>query len=652
MALQSASNASNAAHVENKVLKKGVKMGGAAGGHLSKTSRKLAKYSAAKYLQGATRLHSDMMSLDTEHCLHASADSLASDGTPGHQAQQGNHSRHLQHHQLGADGHHQQMRSGSPTSFSSSNHHQKSRLSISSIARTTTTCLSSSSQPTSDYSSTNCSIPITYVPHSSLATTNNNNNNNNYSNNNSNNNQSSRLLSCAKSIDTAGYSIITEEGSTSSSSGAPPLNSSTVALRCLEGELEPDVNEHSPLPVVNNNFSSSSNATNDLLPSANRSPSLHQQTVPPESPCRCDHNYRLRNEAMMQQQQQQYQPTTTSTAAAPAAAKRHSLAQQNQGRRCLLSPSRAKSFSMSISASPNDANQRALCSGRAGAPFDRYRAQSTDSTLNEPTSPSVHQLSAAAAAVDDDDDDADDVGESATATTTSALDSANRVNNDAGAASHRGSRRARGYSLAGATTTATTDCVVDFHHRLPPSDSTVIAIDTNYRHMQRMPAEATNGGGAVLPNDGFDQPESELVIATAGDLAVVELVPVHHCNHNANGGLAQQQQQIHHDHPPAALTVVNITSTTPNELPMSNNKELKEDSTSSSGSTTQPNHNHQPNHRESKGSRKRKPHKQSSEHSNPSPSPHQSRLYQKESIESKRERKAAKTLAIITGTFF
>ncbi|XP_017490105.1 PREDICTED: 5-hydroxytryptamine receptor-like, partial [Rhagoletis zephyria] len=199
--------------------------------------------------------------------------------------------------------------------------------------------------------------------------------------------------------------------------------------------------------------------------------------------------------------------------------------------------------------------------------------------------------------------------------------------------------------------------------RKPGNKVTLVALQSasnasNAAHVEnkvlkkgRMPAEATNGGGAVLPNDGFDQPESELVIATAGDLAVVELVPVHHCNHNANGGLAQQQQQqqqIHHDHPPAALTVVNITSTTPNELPMSNNKELKEDSTSSSGSTTQPNHNHQPNHRESKGSRKRKPHKQSSEHSNPSPSPHQSRLYQKESIESKRERKAAKTLAIIT----
>ncbi|KAJ6224743.1 hypothetical protein RDWZM_003288 [Blomia tropicalis] len=69
--MQTNSNASNP-NVETKVLK-GMN-------NMSKTSKRLAKYSAAKYLQKqGSRLASDMMSLDTDHqYLRASADSLAS----------------------------------------------------------------------------------------------------------------------------------------------------------------------------------------------------------------------------------------------------------------------------------------------------------------------------------------------------------------------------------------------------------------------------------------------------------------------------------------------------------------------------------------------------------------------------------------------
>lgn len=631
------------------MTKKGA-FGNAAGHHLSKTSRKLAKYSAAKYLQGTNRLHSDMMSLDTEHCLHTSADSFASDGgvtSSGAQLQANHHSSNKKHHQLGDD----QMRPTSPTasfSTSSNNHYQKSRLSISSIARTTTTCLSSSStQPTSDplSTATNCSTTFGVVLQSPLAT-----------------NQSSRFLSsCTKATaDSTGYSIITEEGS-SSSSGAlpPPLNGGPVALGCLEGELEPDVNEHSPLPVVSSSISDKS-TTNDLIHSANASAlSLHHQTFS-ESPCRCDHSYQLHNKETMQQQH--YQLTATA-----ATSKRHSLAQQSneQSRGWpLSSPSRAKSLSMSIS--PNDANQRALLCGRMGALFDRYRAQSTEERL-EPAALQPSVLSALA----DDDDDAD---ESATATaTTSALDSANRVNNDAGTSSAAAFRQGRGYSLAN------TDCVADFVHRLP-SDSNLIAIDTNYCQSKPDEALPTNCSGVgqvqkqcttvLCNNECSASTQSPSVICTVSDHAstVVQLSPMmHRCIHSANGGLSQQQHITSNPtstSSSAALTVANIGTTTQPILSMptasttiitttersaSSNKQLKEDSTSSSGSTSQPN---QSNHRVKGNSKKKSPNKESSEHSNPSPSPHQSRLYQKESIESKRERKAAKTLAIITGTYF
>lgn len=649
IALKSASNASNAVQVESKVLtKKGV-IGNAAGHHLSKTSRKLAKYSAAKYLQGNSRLHSDMMSLDTEHCLHTSADSLASDGavtSGGVQLHRNHLNSNNKHQQLGAD----QIRPTSPTasfSTSSNQHYQKSRLSISSIARTTTTCLSSSStQPTSDplSTTTNCSTITTFgvVLQSPLAT-----------------NQSSRFLSsCTKSAaDTTGYSIITEEGS-SSSSGAlpPPLNGASVALGCLEGELEPDVNEHSPLPVVNSSICDK-NTTNDLLHSANGSPlSLHHQTFS-ESPCRCDHSYQLDNEESVQH----YHPS--------AASKRHSLAQQhqgNEGRGWPLSwPSRAKSLSMSI---PNDANQRTFVCGRVGALFDRYRAQSSEDRGEAAPSLPPSVLSALS--------DDDDVGESAidTATTTRTLDSANRVNNDAGPAPSTAFPQNTAYSLA------RNDCVVDFHHPLP-SDSNLIAIDTNYCLNQgNNPAEilVLNGASEVAKkcttdlcnNDSFVSSPSQNVICPADDHAstVVEVTSMmHQCNNSANGSLSQQQHITSTlTSPLAAFSVVNIGTTphltssmatptttiitTSKELPASISKQLKENSTSSSGSTAQPN-NHQSNHREKGSSKKKGPHKQSSEHSNPSPSPHQSRLYQKESIESKRERKAAKTLAIITGTF-
>src|SRR5699024_10714262 len=130
------------------------------------------------------------------------------------------------------------------------------------------------------------------------------------------------------------------------------------------------------------------------------------------------------------------------------------------------------------------------------------------------------------------------------------------------------------------------------------------AIDTNYCRI------GENGRSAAIAVHNDIAGGQKQTILTS-DHSDASRATVAHCNHSANGGLTESAQPssgrnlIVNDHKPAAAAT------------------LKEDSTSSSGSTS---HQHS-NHHKEKHHKKSKSLKQSSQHSNPSPSPHQSRLY-------------------------
>lgn len=521
--MQSASNASNV-NVETKVLKDKA-MG------VSKTSRKLAKYSAAKYLQKqGARLNSDMMSLETD-CLHNSADSFASTESPN-----GSANRHAN----SPFGRHQDDGSHSTTLHSK-------KLSISSIARTTTTSISMANP--SDLST--CSS-FGMSPNGQTS--------------------SNRLLLCSKvESSIGGYSIITEEGSSSSSSAQPPLTS----LHVLENVPEPEVNEHSPLPLPSLAFAHHSNGT--------------IWTEPVDySICPCDRADCI-NSICINESTRKHK-------------KRFSMVvSKENGYGVLCPPPRTKSMSMCS----NDANQNALCDGeQVGALASRYRAQSNDSIAKK--APSYGALGHCALSCDE--------SASPVAATVVVAFSANdalycKPMND---------------QLA--------------------SDSHLIAIDTNYGHQFGENKHSTEMEGTTEKrNDSLGDTSQPLTSNDPDRQSRGQMTPS--CNHAANGGLGNHMGTTSQPCSPSPPT---------DEQPCNKPAKgvsLKEDSTSSSfGSAAANPPSPKCNHKQHK--KHKCPLKQSSQHSNPSPSPHQSRLYQKESIESKRERKAAKTLAIITGTCY
>lgn len=507
--MQSPSNASNV-NVETKVLK-GKAMG------VSKTSRKLAKYSAAKYLQKpGARINSDMMSLETD-CLHNSADSFASTESPN-----GSANRHA----------------NSPFGSHSATVHSK-KLSISSIVRTTTTSISMVNP--SDLST--CSS-FGMSPNGQTS--------------------SNRLLSCSKvESSIGGYSIITEEGSSSSSSAQPPLTS----LHVLENVPEPEVNEHSPLPLPSLAFAHHSNGT--------------IWTEPVDySICPCERTECL-NSICINESTRKHK-------------KRFSMvvSKENYGYGVPCPPPRTKSMSMCS----NDANQNSLCRGeQVGALASRYRAQSNDSIAKKV--PSYGAMGHCTLSCD----------ESASSPVAAANDALYcKPNND---------------QLA--------------------SDSNLIAIDTNYGHQFGENKRSTVMEGTTEKRNDSLGATSQPLTRNDTDQQQSRSQMTPSCNHAANGGLGNHKDATSQPSSPSP------TDEQPCNKP-AKVVSVKEDSTSSSfgfaaANPPSPKCNHK-QHKKHKC-----PLKQSSQHSNPSPSPHQSRLYQKESIESKRERKAAKTLAIITG---
>lgn len=635
---------------------------------MSKTSRKLAKYSAAKYLQkqGATRINSDMMSLDTDQCLHASADSLASTGSGSPGSNPNGHcagSRDVAYREHGRRATPDQTPSPPTSTIQLS--HKKMSISIS-TARTTTTSLTAASNCSDQLS--NCSNYGASPAVVGTGTT-------------SSGGQSSiRFLSSCSRADPVGYSIITEEGS-SSSSTAQPLTSS---IRCVEND-EPEVNEHSPLPPLSTAVVHC--AVNGSVGSS-RSELVQQLT----NDCqRCSHQRAITSEPFIdatqsQVEQSDHHPVESRTllwnmnSSLPNG--------EHQAGVCVSARCEASHRAMSLSlGASNDANQSKchqsghVCLG-SSCPPGRYRAHSNECIANMSALGIGHPQCALSC------------GDSVGAAT--ALVGANRINNDP-------------------------SVMIVTDSDLLASDSNLIAIDTNYCQCNAatVPGRLENGhssggpsGGAEpmrpqptgnsaagplhrndFPGDASTTTAAAVPLTSNGHAALDsdKSVQVLKCNHSLNGDACNHPTRALHPAPSPSQATANTTANVcgqqqpvepsnngrpappasivqlanhhqhePRRTSLQHSLQLKEDSSSSTASASashhapnqkcSPLHAHHPNHHSHhKDSRHRsRPLKPSSQRSNHS-SGAQTKLHHKESVESKRERKAAKTLAIITG---